>query len=51
MKKYGAIYLAATGEPGSSHLERIRKSEVIAYEDLVQKLSGNRVEEFSNNCR
>jgi fumarate hydratase subunit beta len=34
MKKYGAVYLAATGGAAALIAKRITKSEIIAYEDL-----------------
>jgi len=34
MKKYGAVYFAATGGAGALLAKRVKKAEVIAYEDL-----------------
>jgi fumarate hydratase subunit beta len=34
MKKYKAVYFAATGGAGALISKRIKKSEVVAYEDL-----------------
>jgi fumarate hydratase subunit beta len=34
MKKYGAVYFGATGGAGALLAQRIKKAEVVAYEDL-----------------
>jgi fumarate hydratase subunit beta len=34
MVRHGAVYLAATGGAGALLSQRIRKAEVVAYEDL-----------------
>jgi len=34
MKKYKAVYFAATGGAGALLAKRVKKAEVIAYEDL-----------------
>ena len=47
MKKYKAIYFAATGGAGALISKRIKKSEVVAYEDLgPEAIRRLEVEEF-----
>jgi fumarate hydratase subunit beta len=47
MKKYGAIYFGATGGAGALISKRIKKSELVAYEDLgAEAIRRIEVEDF-----
>jgi fumarate hydratase subunit beta len=47
MKKYGAVYLGAIGGAGALISDRIKKAEVVAYEDLgAEALRRIEVEDF-----